>query len=161
MFLEHHTVDDEDSLLFDLSLLDIKASSEGAGVHFNSIGKSDRMFAWFVIAFLSMSILFDSFIDHRSLVAPMPFKKVPLSEAHVTMLVHNKEILIKFCLSQGPPRVDKYFVNEMTGDVGRGCCDLDKIWSTSTKFIVSLKPASCPPLSRTRIAILEARRNLY
>ena len=30
------------------------------------------MFAWFVIDFLSMLILFDTFIDHRSLIAPMP-----------------------------------------------------------------------------------------
>jgi hypothetical protein len=136
-FLEHHTV--KDSLLFDSSMLLIKASSEGAGVHSNSIGKPNRMFAWFVIDFLAMSILFYSFIDHRLLVAPMPFKKIPLSEAHVTMLVHNKEILIKFCLGQGLPRVDKYFVNEMTGDVGRGCLDLDKLWSTSTKFYRQLK----------------------
>jgi hypothetical protein len=139
LFLDHHTVDDEDYLLFDLFMLLIKASSEGAGVHFKSIGKPNRMFAWFVIDFLAMSILFYSFIDHRLLVAPMPFKKIPLSEAHVTMLVHNKEILIKFCLGQGLPRVDKYFVNEMTGDVGRGCLDLDKLWSTSTKFYRQLK----------------------
>ncbi len=26
------------------------------------------------------------------------------------------------------------FVNEKTGDVGRGCVDLDRLWSTSTKF---------------------------
>jgi hypothetical protein len=30
--------------------------------------------------------------------------------------------------------VDKYFVNEKTGDGGRGCVDLDRLWSTSTKF---------------------------
>ena len=136
-FLEHHTV--KDSLLFDSSMLLIKASSEGAGVHSNSIGKPNRMFAWFVIDFLSMSILFDSFINHRSLLAPMPFTKVPLSGENMTMLVHNKQILIKFCLGQGPPRVDKYFVNEKTGDVGRGCLDLDKLWSTSTKFYRQLK----------------------
>ena len=134
LFLEHHTVDDEDYLLFDLFMLLIKASSEGAGVHFKSIGKPNRMFAWFVIDFLSMSILFDSFIDHRSLLAPMPFTKVPFSGENMTMLVHNKQIPIKFCLGQGPPRVDKYFVNEKTGDVGRGCVDLDRLWSTSTKF---------------------------
>jgi hypothetical protein len=60
--LEHYTV--EDSLLFDSAMLDIKASSEGAGVHYNSFGKPNRMFAWFVIDFLSMLILFDTFIDH-------------------------------------------------------------------------------------------------
>ncbi len=113
-------------------MLLIKASSKGAGVHYNSIGKSNHMFAWFVIDFLSMSILFDTVIDHRSLLALMPFKKVPL--AHAAMLVHDKQILIKFCLSQSASRVDKCFVNEKTGDVGRGCVDLDRLWSTSTKF---------------------------
>jgi hypothetical protein len=136
-FLEHHTV--EDSMLFDSSMLLIKASSEGAGVHFNSIGKPNRMFAWFVVDFLAMSILFDSFINHCLLVAPMPFKKVPHSEAHMAMLVHNKQILIKFCLGQGLSRVDKYFLNEKTGDVvRRGCLDLDKLWSMSTKFYPQL-----------------------
>jgi hypothetical protein len=134
LYLEHHTIEECDSLLFNLSMLLIKASTKGAGVHFNSIGKPNHMFVWFVIDFLSMSILFDTFIDHRSLLAPMLFKKVPLSEAHTTMLVHNKQILIKFCLSQGASRVDKYFVNKKTGDVGRGCVDLDRLWSTSTKF---------------------------
>ena len=110
LFLEHHTV--EDSMLFDSSMLLIKELSEGSGVHFNSIGKPNCMFAWFVVDFLAMSILFDSFIDHCSLIACMPFKKVPLSEAHCAMLVHNKHILIKFCLGQGLSRVDKYFINE-------------------------------------------------
>ena len=49
LFLEHHTV--VDSLLFDSSMLFIKASSEGAGVHYNSFGKPNRMFAWFGIDF--------------------------------------------------------------------------------------------------------------
>ena len=78
LFLEHHTV--ENSLLVDSSMLLIKASSEGAGVHFNSIGKPNRMFAWFVIDYLSMCILVDTFIEHRSLVAPMPFTNNPMSE---------------------------------------------------------------------------------
>jgi len=71
--LEHHTIDIGDSLLFDSSMLLIKASSEGANVHHNSFGKPNSMFAWFVIDFLSILILFDTFINHRSLVAPMPF----------------------------------------------------------------------------------------
>ena len=85
-----------------------------------------------------MMILFDTFIDHRLLQAPMHYKKVPLSEAHICMLVHNKKILINFCLCQGHSRVDKYFLNEKTGDVRRGCLDLDKLWSTSTKFYCQL-----------------------
>ncbi len=132
LFLEHHIV--EDSLLFDSSMLLIKESSESSGVHFNLIGKPNCMFAWFVVDFLAMSILFHSFIDHRSLVAPMPFKKTPLSEEHCGMLVHNKHILIKFCLGQGLSRVDNFFLNEKTGDAGRVCADLNKLWFNSTKF---------------------------
>ncbi len=47
--LEHHTIDVGDSLLFDSSMLLIKASSEGANVQNNSFGKPNSMFAWFVI----------------------------------------------------------------------------------------------------------------
>ncbi len=133
LFLEHQSV--EDSMLFDSAMQLIKASSKGAGVHFNLFGKPNRMFAWFVIDFLSMSILFDTFIEHRSLHAPAPFKKIPLSEKNIAMLVHNKHILIKFCLGQGPSRVvENYFLNEKTGDIGKGCLDLDHLWGTSTKF---------------------------
>ena len=64
----------------------------------------------------------------------MPFKKMSLSEEHCGMLVHNKQILIKFCLGQGLERVNNFFLNKKTGDAGRGCVDLDKLWSTSTKF---------------------------
>ena len=77
--LEHHTIDVGDSLLFDFSMLLIKAFSEGANVHNNLFGKPNSMFAWFVIDFLSMLILFDTFINHRSLVAPMPFTYVALT----------------------------------------------------------------------------------
>jgi hypothetical protein len=33
LYLEHHTIEERDSLLFDSSMLLIKRSSEGAGVH--------------------------------------------------------------------------------------------------------------------------------
>ena len=92
------------------------------------------MFAWFVIDYLSMCILFDAFIEHCSLVAPMPYKNVPMSVEHISTILCNKQILIKFCLGQGNSWAEKYFVNEKTSHVGRGCLDLDKLWSTSTKF---------------------------
>ena len=147
LFLEHHTV--EDLLLFNSSMLLIKQLSEGSGVHFNSIGKPNRMFAWFVLDFLAMSILFDSFIDHCSLVAPMLFKKIPLSEEHCGMPVHNKHILIKFCLGQGLSRVDNFFLDKKTGDAGRVCVDLDKFGPPPPSFIVNFMQELFPPLSRT------------
>ena len=57
-----------------------------------------------------------------------------MSEEDISMLVINKQILIKFCIDQGNSKAEKYFVIEKTGHVGRGCLDLDKLWSTSTKF---------------------------
>ena len=134
--LEHHTVDVGDSLLFDSSMLLIKASSEGANVHNNSFGKPNYMFAWFVIDFLSMLILFDTFIDHRSLVAPKPFTNVALTDNQSKMFQHNKKILIKFCLEHGNSTVSDYFVNKKTGDIntGKNINDLNKLWGTSTKY---------------------------
>jgi len=132
LFLEHHTV--ENLLLVHSATLLIKETSEGAGVHFNSIGKPNHMFAWFVINYMSMCILFDTFNEHRLLVAPIPFKNVPMSEEIFSMLMHNKQILINFCLGQGNSTAEKYFVNKKTSFVGRGCVDLDKLWSMSTKF---------------------------
>jgi hypothetical protein len=159
LFLKHYTV--ENLLLVDSSMLLIKESSEGAGVHFNSIGKPNCMFAWFDIDFLSMCILFDTFIKHRSLAAPLTFKNVLMSEEHISMLVHNKQILIKFCLGQGPSRAEKYFVNEMTSDVGRGCLDLDKLWSTSNKFYRQLNVgivSSCLPLTALPLDLVRFKR---
>jgi hypothetical protein len=114
-------------------MLLIKESSVGMDVHFNLIGKVNVMFAWFVINFLSMLILFDSFLNHHLLLAPKPYRNSSLSVEHQSMLVHNnnKEILIQFCKNQGGSRVDKYFA-----DVSKqGCVDIKQIWSTSTKFI--------------------------
>jgi hypothetical protein len=123
-------------------MLLIKASSEGVNVHNNSFGKPNSMFAWFVIDFLSMLILFDTFIDHRSLVAPMPFTDVALTAIQSEMFLHNKNILIKFCLEHGNSNVSNYFVNEKTGDIktGKNTNDMNKLWGTSTKYHRQLQP---------------------
>ena len=123
------------SSLTDPLMIMIKESSGGMEIHFNSIGKVNVMFAWFVIDFLSMSILFDSFLDHRSLQAPKPFRKSSLSDEHKRMLVHNKEILIKFCKDHGGSIADKYFADKSKVTI----CEVKKIWATSTKFITQFR----------------------
>ena len=139
--LENHTLAVENSLLLDSSMLLIKASSEGANVHNNLFAKPNSMFARFVIDFLSILILFDTFIDHRSLVAPMPFTNVALTAEESKMFLHNKKILIKFCLEDGYSRVSNYFVNEKTGDVKTGSVtnQMNKLWGTSTKYYHQLQ----------------------
>ena len=68
-------------------------------------------------------------------MAPVPFNNVPLSMKHEAMLVHNKHILIKFCIDQGNSWVNEYFINKKTGKVAsKGCVNLEKLWATSTKF---------------------------
>jgi hypothetical protein len=101
-----------------------------------SIRKLYGTFAWFVIDFLSMLILFDTFIDHRSLVAPMPFTDVALTAIQSEMFLHNKNILIKFCLEYGNSNVSDYFVNMKTGDIkpGKNSNNMNTLWGTSTKY---------------------------
>ncbi len=111
LFLESHLVPEEKSYLFDSAMLRIKASSEGQNLHTNSIGKPNKMFARFVINFLAMSFLFDSFHVHNSLVAPVPYSKKQLTINEQQMLQHNQEILIEFCLQHNPNIAKKYFMN--------------------------------------------------
>jgi hypothetical protein len=135
LFLENCHVSKEDSLLFDSEMLLMKQSSSGLNIHFNSIGKPNHMFAWFVIDFLSMLLLFDTFVEHRSLMAPVPYGHKDLSDQEQGMLKHNQKILINFCFSQHPTIVQKYFMNARTGNIGQGCVNLDSLWATSTKLL--------------------------
>ncbi len=89
LVLKNHHVSKEDSLLFDLAMLLVKQSCSGLNIHFNSIGKPNHMFAWFVIDFLSMLLLFDTFINHRSLMAPAPYTHKDLADEEQRMLKHN------------------------------------------------------------------------
>ncbi len=139
LFLENHHVSKEDSLLFDLAMLLVKQSCLGLNIHFNSIGKPNHMFAWFVIDFLSMLLLFDTFIDHRLLMAPAPYAHMDLTDEEQGMLKHNQKIFINFCSNQCPSIVQKYFMNARTGNIGQGCVNLDSLWATSTKFLRQFK----------------------
>ena len=66
----------------------------------------------------------------------MPFTDVALTAIQSEMFLHNKKILIKFCLEYGNSTVSNYFVNEKTGDVKTGSVtnNVNKIWGTSTKY---------------------------
>ena len=134
--LEKFDVEDDESLMIDSSMRNIKDSSEGVCVHFNSIGKPNKKFAWFVIDFLAMSILFDTYSHHRSLKAPVLYNNATFSTTNENMLVHNKHILIKFCIDQGNSWVKDYFIDKKTGKVAsKGCVDLNKLWATSNMYL--------------------------
>ncbi len=161
LFLENHSVPKDESVLFDSAILSIKASLEGEALHMNSIGKPNKMFAHFVIDFLAMSLLFDCFHVHNSLVALVPYSKKQLTSNEQQMLQHNQEILIMFCLKHNPKITQKYFMNtsgentlsmhssffefyffiqtvhssNFTGDIGWNVANLDSLWATSTDFV--------------------------
>jgi hypothetical protein len=139
LIFKNHHVSKEDSLLFDSAMLLVNQSFSGLNIHFNSIGKPNHMFAWFVIKFQSMLLLFDTFIDHRLLMAPAPYAHKNLPDQEQRMLKHNQKILINFCFNQRPSIVQKYFMNARTGDIGQGCVNLDSLWATSIKFLRQFK----------------------
>jgi hypothetical protein len=142
-------------------MLSIKASLEGEALHTNSIGKPNKMFAHFVIDFLAMSLLFNCFHVHNSLVAPVPYSKKQLTSNEQQMLQHNQEILIMFCLQHNHKIAQKYFMNtsgenifsmhsyifvlhyfiqtvhssNFIGDIGWNVANLDSLWATSTDFV--------------------------
>ena len=90
----------------------------------------------------------------------MPFTDVALTAIQSEMFLHNKKILIKFCLEYGNSTVSNYFMNEKTGDVKTGSVtnNMNKLWGTSTKYHLQLKASIVSSLSHTRIATPETRR---
>jgi hypothetical protein len=152
---------EEKRLLFDSAMLSIKASLEGEALHTNSIGKPNKMFAHFVIDFLAMSLLFDCFHVHNSLVAPVPYYKKQPTSNEQQMLQHNQEILILFCIQHNPKIAQKYVMNtsgenmfsmhsyilvlhyfiqtvhssKFIGDIGWNFANLDSLSATSTDFV--------------------------
>ncbi len=93
------------------------------------------MFAWFFIDFLLMLLLFDTFVNHRSLMSPAPYTHKDLSFDEQGMLEHSQTILIKFCMSGCPNIGQKYFMNVKTGHIRQGCVNMDSLWATSTKLL--------------------------
>ncbi len=90
LFLKNCHVSEEDSLLFDSAMLPVTQSSSGLNIPFNFIGKPNHMFAWFVNDFLLMLLLFDTFVDHRFLMAPAPYGHKDLTDQEQKMLKHRR-----------------------------------------------------------------------
>jgi hypothetical protein len=161
LFLKNHSVTEEKSFVFNSAMLSVKASLEGEALHTNSIGKPNKMLTCFVIDFLAMSLFFDCFHVHNSLVATVPYSKKQLSSNEQQMLQHNQDILIESCLQHNPTIVQKYFMNtggenifsmhsyifvlhyfiqtvnsfNFIGDIGWNVGNLDSLWVTSTEFV--------------------------
>jgi hypothetical protein len=73
LFLEHSKVTESSSMVQDSAMLLIKETTKADVFHSNSFGRVIANFAHFVIDFLSMLLLFDTYTDHNANASPAPW----------------------------------------------------------------------------------------
>ena len=103
--LEHHNVDDKNSILIDTILVRIKKSSDPknehtpATIHTNCFGKPNKIFCRFVIEYIAMSLFFDYWGEHAAAHAPAPFNDVStyLILPHIKFIVSKHNTLNFAC----------------------------------------------------------------
>ena len=103
--LEHHSVEDQNSVLIDDVLVRIKKSSDPNNkytpktIHTNCFGKPNKIFCRFVIEYIAMSLFFDYWGDHAAGHAPAPFNDVStyLILPHIKFIVSKLNTLNFTC----------------------------------------------------------------
>ncbi len=70
LLLEHSSVTNEKSCIHDLLMVEIKKTSKEELTHSNSFCRVNASFAKFIIDFLAILLLFDSFLHHNAQAAP-------------------------------------------------------------------------------------------
>ncbi len=95
LLLEHSSVTNDKSCINDLLLVEIKKSSKEELTHSNLFGRVNASFAKFVVDFLAMSLLFDSFLYHNAQAAPAPWTGRHLSMDEQHLFQQNQIVLIK------------------------------------------------------------------
>jgi hypothetical protein len=85
LLLEHSSVTDEKSCIHDSLMVEIKKSSKEEMTHSNLFDRVNASFAKFVVDFLAMLLLFDSFLYHNAHAAPAPWddRHLSMDEQHV------------------------------------------------------------------------------
>ncbi len=73
LLLEHSSVTNDKSCIHDSLMVEIKKSSKEELNHSNLFGRVKTSFAKFVVDFLAMWLLFDSFLYHNAQAAPAPW----------------------------------------------------------------------------------------
>jgi hypothetical protein len=81
-------------------MVQIKKSSTDELTHSNSFGRVNSSFAKFVVDFLAMSLLFDSFLYHNAQAAPAPWAGRHLTMDEQRLFQQNQTVLIKFASSK-------------------------------------------------------------
>ncbi len=99
-------------------MVEIKKSQKEELTHSNSFGRVNASFAKFVVDFLAISLLFDSFLYHNAQAAPAPWAGRHLSMDKQHLFQQNQIVLIKFCLQQIEDVAWKLFGKREFGTVG-------------------------------------------
>jgi hypothetical protein len=143
LLLEHSSVSDDKSSINDSLMVQIKKSSTDELTHSNSFGRVNSSFAKFVIDFLAMSLLFDSFLYHNAQAAPAPWAGRHLTIDEQRLFQQNQTVLIKFCLQQNEDVAWKLFGKREFGTVGWNVSNLDSLWGKSVRYVRQLKAGVC------------------
>ncbi len=143
LLLEHSTVTNEKSCIHDLLMVEIKKSSKEEMTHSNLFGRVNASFAKFVVDFLAMLLLFDSFLYHNAQAAPAPWAGRHLSMDEQRLFQQNQIVLIKFCLQQNEDVAWKLFGKREFGTVGWNVSNLDSLWRKSVRYVHQLKAGVC------------------
>jgi hypothetical protein len=103
--------------------------------------KVNANFARFVIDFLSMLLLFDTYTDHNANAASTPWagRKISMSERELIQV--NQLILIKFCLKQNEDMAWKFFGtnNKKSPQLGWQVGELDSFSTASVRYVSKFK----------------------
>ena len=143
LLLEHSSVTDNKSCINDSLMVQIKKSSKEELTHSNLFGRVNASFAKFVIDFLAMSLLFDSFLYHNAQAAPAPWAGRHLTMDEQRLFQQNQTVLIKFCLQQNEDVAWKLFGKREFGTVGWNVSNLDSLWGKSVRYVRQLKAGVC------------------
>ncbi len=125
LLLEHSSVTNEKSCIHDSLMVEIKKSSKEEMNHSNLFGRVNASFAKFVVDFLAMLLLFDSFLYHNAQAAPAPWADRHLSMDEQRLFQQNQIVLFKFCLQQNEDVAWKLFGKREFETVGWNVCNLD------------------------------------
>ena len=120
LYLENHSVNEENSNLRDSAMVLIKSTSENQTLHHNSFGRVNKMFVHFVIDYIALSLLTDAYVVHKTGVSPAPYANVEFSPQESTMFQHNQRLLIEYVLdsTRHDSVVGNYLRNIKNSSVG-------------------------------------------
>jgi hypothetical protein len=141
LFLEHSKITESSSMVEDSAILLIKETTNADVFHSNSFGKVNINFARFVIDFLSMLLLFDTYTDHNVNASPAPWVGRNFSMSEREMIQENQLVLIKFCLKQNEVMVWKFFGNnnKKNCQLGWQVGECDTLWTSSVRYVSKFK----------------------